>query len=294
MRLIEIKQKINKAFELYNLKIIQLNGGNIKIEKAQDIRQAISLLNEIKMLPFEDPYTFIQTIHSDNVIVDPSKHPGIVEKLKHLDFTLKILKDWYQDYIPNDEDPYEVDIKLPQTNKMDELTKSCIMINKSLSQVVSEIGGILTFKRMEYGSSWIAVGVGTLLASKLVMSIADAAFNLVKKYCNFKIVQQAYERYSMGTDMMRQIKEANEAILKQDMSLLAEKIDQEYYTEQDHERVQRIRVSIQEMYKLIELGGEIHPSLLLQDAKDDKIDYKELLMLKKQELLPRNEEDVQE
>ena len=146
---------------------------------------------------------------------------------------------------------------------------------------------------MEYGSSWIAVGVGTLLASKLVMSIADAAFNLVKKYYNFKIVQQAYERYSMGTDMMRQIKEANEAILKQDMSLLAEKIDQEYYTEQDHERVQRIRVSIQEMYKLIELGGEIHPSLLLQDAKDDKIDYKELLMLKKQELLPRNEEDVQ-
>lgn len=294
MRLIEIKQKINKAFELYDLKIIQLNGGNIKIEKAQDIRQAISLLNEIKMLPFEDPYTFIQTIHSDYVIVDPSKHPGIVEKLKHLDFTLKILKDWYQDYIPNDEDPYEVDIKLPQTNKMDELTKSCIMINKSLSQVVSEIGGILTFKRMEYGSSWIAVGVGTLLARKLVMSIADAAFSLVKKYYNFKIVQQAYERYSMGTDMMRQIKEANEAILKKDVSLLAEKIDQEYYTEKDHERVQRIRVSIQEMYKLIELGGEIHPSLLLQDAKDNKIDYKELLMLKKQELLPRNEEDVQE
>ena len=41
MRLIEIKQKINKAFELYNLKIIQLNGGNIKIEKAQDIRPLV-------------------------------------------------------------------------------------------------------------------------------------------------------------------------------------------------------------------------------------------------------------
>lgn len=292
MRLIDIKHKINIAFENYKLKYQSVNGGNIRFDNVENLRTSIKALRDINYLPDEDPYSFFLSAYSDTIIVDSNQHPAIIDKLKHLNYALALLNDWINDYVPADEDEETINIKFPRISDIEDLIKSCNLINKSLSQSVSEIGGQITFKQLDYGSSWLIISVGTTAATSLVMAIAKAAFYIAKKFYGIKMMAQAYERYKMGTDVMKTMKECNEMILKEEMDKQSKEIEKKFYPDMasDNERCGRLRVAISEMYKLIELGGEVHPSLLLKDDSDkERIDYKQLSKSGLMDLLPKND-----
>ena len=64
-------------------------------------------------------------------------------------------------------------------------------------------------------------------------------------------------------------KEFNEQIINEEINKKAQRVEKEYYKDQpsDPERVGRLKNSITELTKLIELGGEIHPSALLEEVQ---------------------------
>lgn len=295
MRLIDIKHKINIAFENYRLKYQSISGGNIRFDNVEDLRTSIKALRDINYLPDEDPYNFFLSVYSDTIIVDPNKHPAIIDKMRHLEYALALLANWINDYVPTSEDEDTINIKFPRINNIEDLIKSCNLINKSLSQSVSEIGGQITFKQLDYGSSWLIISVGTTAAASLVMAIAKAAFYIAKKFYGIKMMAQAYERYKIGTDAMKTLKECNEMILKEEVDKRSREIEKQFYPDRtsDNERCGRLRVAISEMYKLIELGGEVHPSLLLRDDSDkERIDYKLLSKSGLMDLLPKNDDEA--
>lgn len=288
MRLIDIKKSINFASDNFNLTYKQIGGGNnIQMSNIEQLRASIQALLDVDLLPNEDPYDFIVNIYSDTVIIDPNKHPDIIKKLEYLRYYIPMLNRWVNKYITTEDSEDIINIKLPTINDLDMLTKSCSMIDKALTQSVSEFGGEVKFKHLDYGSSWIVISVTIGNAALFVMGLAKVACFIAKKYYQIKLMQKEYERYSMGNDIIKTIKEANEKIIEEEFCKKANEIDKEFYKdkEADPERVRRIKVAISELTKLMEMGGEIHGSSLLADSKDSKIDYKTLSLMQPQALL---------
>lgn len=301
MRLQDIKMHINNAYNSFDDKYSTQNG-NYYLENVQALRTAIKELYEAEIIVRNDLelniFTVIDSCMTDRLTLDSSQISVFKEELAKIKYTIKMFHDWVNRYLPDNDDDTTVNIKLPPLNQIEDLGNVTNIINKALSQSVSEIGGEAKIKRLEYGSSWLVITVGTYMAEKLVMTLADAAFKIAQKYYGIKMMQQQYERISMGTDMLKTIKEANETIISKDIRKFAEDIEKEYYPEndRDNERIERLRVSINEMSKLIESGGEIHPSLICSsDNNENQPDYKLLLnVIKSAGELPTNEELTQE
>lgn len=288
MRLIDIKKSINFASDNFNLTYKLLGGGNnIQFSNIEQLRTSIQSLLDVDLLPNEDPYDFIVNIYSDTVIVDPNKHPEIIKKLEHLRYYISMLNRWINKYITTEDGEDIINIKLPTINDLDMLTKSCSMIDKALTQSVSEFGGEVKFKHLDYGSSWIVISVTIGKAALFVMALAKVAYFIAKKYYQIKLIQREYERYSMGNEIIKTIKETNEKIIEEEFYKKANEIDKEFYKDKEAnpERVRRLKVAISELTKLMEIGGEIHGSSLLADSKDSKIDYKILSLMQPQALL---------
>lgn len=294
MRLSDIKRYINIAYENYNCNSTDMSSGLIQYKDTEGTKLAIKALDKAGIISiYEDPYSLFASTFSNFINVDPGKHPNIKFKMQALESTISILHKWINEYLPDDEDDTTINIKLPKLYQVNDLVKASGIINKALSQSVAESGGEVKIRHLDYGSSWLIISAGTALAAKLVMLLADAGFKIAQKYYGIKMMQQQYERFNMGTEMLKTIKEANEKIIATDARVLAEHIEKDIYkdTDTDNERIERLRVSITEMSKLIELGGEVHPALIC--ASDNNIstpDYKSLLnVIKNAGELPRNE-----
>lgn len=233
---------------------------------------------------------------TDRITTDGSQINIFKDEISKLQSTITVLHNWLNRYVLDENDDVTINIKFPNLNKMEDLVNASSIINKALSRSVSEIGGEVKIKHLEYGSSWIIISLGVAAAVKLALMLADAAFKIAQKYYGIRMMQQQYERYSMGTDMLRTIKEANEKIIADDTRVFAENIEKELYEKKNNERIERLRVSIAEMTKLIELGGEVHPSLITyQNHNIQTPDYKSLHgVIKSIGELPRNEESKSE
>ena len=294
MRLIDIKNCINNAHDEFVPQFSNV-GANYYITNAQALRRGIRYLYKANFLERSDNpdniYSIIDSSYSNSIIVNSSNFDNYRFELLKLEAAITLMHNWINQYVPDNDDEKTINIKLPEIIKVEDLIKASTLINKSLSQSVSEIGGEVRIKHLDYGSSWIIISAGTALAAKLVMALADAAFNIAKKYYGVKMMQQQYERYSMGTEMIRTVKETNEKIIAYDSRVLAEHIEKDFYPESNSERIERLRVSITEMSKLVELGGEVHPSLLTASDNSMKApDYDSLInVMKSAGELPRNE-----
>lgn len=299
MRLIDIKIHIERAYSFFDPKYS--NSGNTHyIDNVQSLKIAIQHLYDAGIIERNSSsiniYTIIDSSMTDRIIVDSSQINGYSVELSKLKYVINVLHSWIQRYVPDEEDEETINIKLPQLYKIDDLIKASSLINKALSQSISEIGGEIKIKHLEYGSSWVIISAGTALAAKLILALANAAFKITQKYYGVKIMQQQYERYSAATEVLKYIQETNEKIIAYDTRILAEHMEKDFYPDSDNERIERLRVSITEMTKLIELGGEVHPSLITtSEGKTDIPDYNSLIgIMKSAGELPRNEESKSE
>lgn len=301
MRLLDIKRNICIAYEEFEYTQDTYNS-LYRINNIQGIKLALQEMQKSGFYKREQSALIenILSSHSDYMLFNADQINYAINELKRIKGTIETFYYWVKEYLSDDEDDTTINIKLPTLCKIDDLTKASTIINKALSQSVSEIGGEVKIKHLDYGSSWIIITLGTALAANLAVTLANAAFTIAQKYFGIKMMQQQYERYNMGTEILRTVKEANEKIIAVEIRTLAENVEKEFYPESDNERIERIRVSISEMAKLIELGGEVHPSLIAASNNEIKSpDYKSLTgILKSIGELPRsgspNSENSQE
>lgn len=299
MRLIDIKRLVNTAYDNFVPKYSNNSSNSIYyIENALALKEAIQCLYtagiiERSLDTTTNIFTTLDSCMTDSLIVDSSQITVYKREISKLQEVIQVLNDWLNRYVPNEEDESTINIKLPQLYKMEDLIKASSIINKALSQSVAEIGGEVKIKHLEYGSSWIIISVGVIAAAKLIMKITDAAFKITQKYYGVRMMQLQYERINMTTEMMKTVKEANEIIIVAESRKYAEEIEKDFHDKSDNERVERLRVSITETAKLIELGGEIHPSLIeASNTQTQAPDYKSLLgIIRSTGALPRNEEN---
>ncbi len=294
MRLLDIKKSLNIATELFHPKYSN-SGSTFYIDNIIDVKMAVRELYAIGLLTYKetsiDVFTIILSSMTDRLILDQNQHLAYKREFDKMEYTLKLMNDWINAYVPENETEDTINIKLPKLNNIEDLAKVCTIVNRSLSQLVAEIGGTIKFKQVDYGSTWISIAVGIPAAVSIILALANRALSVAKKYYELKTAASAYERFNMGTETMRKIKETNEKILEDELAKHAKEIEQGFYSDEDKERQGRIRVSLTEMRKLIELGGEVHPSLIYKEQKGEDIDYKQLSIFKEiAGLLPKEQE----
>lgn len=279
MRLLDIKRYINIAYENFDPKF-STSGSYYYLDNILQTKKAIKALLDSGILEHSllkiDIYTQIIESLRDRFSLDGTQYTNYKKELDKMKYTIGIMYEWINRYVPTEDSEDIINIKLPVVQDIGALSKICTLIDKALSQTVSEYGQQVKFKQLDYGSSWITISVVTSGAAALVIALAKAAFYAAKKYYGIKLMAKEYERYSMGNEIMKTIKETNEKIIQSEMARLAEDVEKEYYKGQDSnpERIGRIRAAISDLTKLIELGGEIHPSALLEEKEENKIDYK--------------------
>lgn len=279
MRLLDIKRYINIAYENFDPKF-STSGSYYYLDNILQTKKAIKALFDAGILEHSllkiDIYTQIIESLRDRFSLDGTQYTNYKKELDKMKYTIGIMYKWINRYVPTEDSEDIINIKLPAVQDIGALSKICSLIDKALSQTVSEYGQQVKFKQLDYGSSWITISVVTSGAAALVIALAKAAFYVAKKYYGIKLMAKEYERYSMGNEIMKTIKETNEKIIQSEMARLAEDVEKECYKGQDSdpERIGRIRVAISDLTKLIELGGEIHPSALLEEKEENKIDYK--------------------
>lgn len=302
MRLLDIKRCINIAYDNFVPKFSNNNTGNtFYVDNVLSLKQALQALHDCGIIRISSTsyslYTQVISSITDRLIYDSHQIGTVKRDLDRLKYTIDILNVWINEYVPTEETDDIINIKLPIIQDMNLLVKSCSIIDKALTQSVAEFGGEVKFKQLDYGSSWVTISVTTSAAAAFVMGLAKVAFYVAKKYYGIKFMQKEYERYGMVNDMLQTLKKYNEQIINEEINKKAQEVEKEYYKDQpsDPERVGRLRNSINELIKLIELGGEIHPSALLEESTENKIDYKLLSSIFPQGLLPDGKsEDSQE
>lgn len=91
---------------------------------------------------------------------------------------------WINRYVPTEETETIINIKLPQINTLSDFAASANCIKKALSQVVSEAGGNIKVKQLDYGSYWLIIDVGTIEAVVFVGLLVSAAYRIAMKVIN--------------------------------------------------------------------------------------------------------------
>lgn len=300
MRLLDIKRYVNIAYDKFNPRFS--NNGNIYyLDNVLEVKQSLQALYDSGILIFSNleinARSQIVSSITDRLILDSNQYNAYKKEIDQLRVVISVLYSWMNRYVQTEDTDDIINIKLPIIQDISILAKSCSIIDKALTQSVSEFGGEIKFKQLDYGSSWVTISVATSAAAAFVMGLARAAFYVAKKYYGIKLMQKEYERQGMKNDMLKTLKEYNEQIIKEEINKKAKAVEEEYYKDQpsDPERVGRLRNSITELTKLIELGGEIHSSALLEESAENKIDYKLLSSILPQGLLTDGKsEDLQE
>lgn len=300
MRLVDIKQCIDVAFECFAPKYSNSNG-NYYIDNVQNLKKAIQALAEAGFISLNDSvFKDINSSITDRLILNGSQDSTYRNLLKKLEYTIVLLHEWSNNYINADENnSTTINIKLPQIKNLDELTTVSIILKKAFSRIVSEFGGELKVKQFDHGSYWIILEADSIEVVKFVGALVMAGWKITESL--MELTKFFYEIKSMRLDIHLkelEIKELEEKMVREKAIHEASELNKIYFKKENesttdkNERLDRIVVSLSEIVKLLKAGGEVRPALgikneienIFPDFKEKSISYAKTELLEEKEV----------
>lgn len=246
----------------------QIQQGQKYILKFSGLNNLRRLINDIDALGLFDTVVLsiknsaIFTTSDDQMNVEMAEGQSIIGNLNQLKILLTNFLNLLLKTIP-DEDPSSINIKLPQINDFDELSKVSREFHIALTQIVlnEEIGGETKIKSVENGSIWLNVFIGAS-AIQVLASVVWAAAVIYKKIQEGRMLEQQVRALKVKNDSLEDILEAQKAETTFMIQAEAEHIQSESFSQSAPENIERIKKSISIFADLIGRGAEIHPALI--------------------------------
>lgn len=269
MRLIDIKQCINIAFDNLDFKVADIGGGNCRISGVQNFRIVLLQLLKagfIRKVDFKFYDDIVNTINSDSLVC--SSFGYISDYIVKIGYLVRLLHNWINEYIPEEQDEETVNIKLPLIKNFDILNKVANELRLAFSTIISEYeGGKIEIVQFDHGSYWCVVKVGTALL--LFTGLAWAGAVVAKKTIECRSAYEVYRNASARNEMLEELKRLNKAQIDIVVTQEAKLIQQEHFNKEDHEQLERIKNSILNISELILKGTEIQPAIAApEDVKN--------------------------
>ncbi|WP_075351019.1 hypothetical protein [Algoriphagus marinus] len=174
-----------------------------------------------------------------------------------------------------------IEIKLPDTNSFDELSKVSIDLKKAIEFPIldSNTGGNVEILTAENGSIWIIVSVGTFAAVNLVASICWAAAVIRKKMAEASILEAHVKTLDLKNEVLTALVDAQKRQLQNIIQGEAEAIASKHYDIKDPETIARLKLSLETTADLIDRGAKILPNSREEEIKKAFPDYSKLALI---------------
>lgn len=206
--------------------------------------------------------SIIFTFSNDEMNIQHSEGNLINSSLTQLKTLSQNFQEILLKTVPN-ENINSINIKLPQVNDFDELSKVAREIHISLTQVLlnEEVNGETKIVSVENGSIWFNVFVGET-AVFVVASIAWAAAVIYKKIQEGRLLEQQVRSLKVKNDSLEDVLKAQKAETDLMIQAEAEHIQSEHFKLNAEDNIARIKNLISTFAELIGKGAEIHPALV--------------------------------
>ena len=93
----------------------------------------------------------------ERCVLDGNQYKVYKDEFSKIQAAITVIYQWINRYVPTEDSEDIINIKLPAVQDIGALSKICSLIDKALSQTVSEYGQQVKFKQLDYGSSWITI-----------------------------------------------------------------------------------------------------------------------------------------
>lgn len=171
-------------------------------------------------------------------------------------------------------------IKFPEIVSFDDLSKISSDLKKSIEiPILHESLGKVEIVAADNGSIIFYIGVGTLIAVKLVAAICWAAAVIRKKRAEAKIFEAHAKTLDLKNDSLANLIDAQQIQLRNILNAEAEAIASKTYNLSDPETIERLKLSINTTADLIERGAKILPVSNEQDIQLSFPDYSKLNLI---------------
>ncbi|GAI89905.1 unnamed protein product [marine sediment metagenome] len=119
----------------------------------------------------------------------------------------------------------------------------------------------MKIEKIEGGSIWIDVFVGSTVAINTIGCLAWSAAVIFKKIQEGKIIEQHVRSLKIKNDSLDDIKKAQKEELDVLVEAEAKSINDKFFKPENNEQIERIKNSIKLLSGQLQKGAEIHPPL---------------------------------
>jgi hypothetical protein len=163
----------------------------------------------------------------------------------------------------------DIYVRFPKADDLPALTQQLDDLQKILEQTIldSIIGGKMVVKSVDNGSFIILLCLGSVKAVSFIGGLTWAAAVVYKKYQEALLVKGHVESLKIRNEALSEIKRAEEEMLKNVVAAEARHLEKEIYGDEENpERLERIKHSIEILQGLLEKGAEVHPALMAPES----------------------------
>jgi hypothetical protein len=197
------------------------------------------------------------------------------------------------------EDGNEVSIKLPKASQLSNVVEALSRIDKIFSQAMSVLpeSPAVNVKRWENGSLWIDMLVGSASGVVLIGGLTWAAACAFKKYQEGRLLEKMTDSLGLKNDLLAVLRDGVDKAVNEIIDAEAKRLDAKHSKGKgDVETIGRLQFCIRELYEMIRVGTEVHPSLLApEDVRNVFPNMEEVLGLPStQKLLTQHGENQEE
>lgn len=263
-----IKNQLQNILKRLEWKYETTQQGTTNVLKLTGLNNIRSVLNDLNNLNLFDSVvnsllnSAIFTTANDQMTVQYQEGQLIIANLSLLKTLCTNFSNILLRTVP-EEDVNSINIKLPQVNDFDELSKVSREIHLGLTQVIlnDEINGQTKIVSVENGSIWLNVFVGASAVS-VIASLVWSSAVIYKKIQEGKLLVEQVRGLKVKNDSLEDILKAQKAETDFMIQAEAEHISSEHFQENKPENIERIKNSISTFAELIGKGAEIHPALV--------------------------------
>lgn len=268
MRLIDIKQSLNIAYNNLLTVTVEEFSDNFRINNAYKLKTALDKLLSMKFIQLNDSsiYPIVVASSCESILLDRRKNRS--STIADLQKTVELMTRWINGYVPDEQDKETVNIKLPRISNFDVLNKVANELRLAFSTVICEYeGGKIEIVQFDHGSFWCVIKVGTALL--LFTGLAWAGAVVAKKAIECKNAYEVYRNACARNDMLEELERLNKTQIDIAIEQEAKLIQQEHFGKEDNEQLERIKNSILNISELILKGTEIQPAIAApEDVKN--------------------------
>jgi hypothetical protein len=242
-------------------------------------------INELSDIDFVEPQINVLKSsalfknYKDEDAFTSAENGKIIRTVDELRIGLTFLLKYYNSAIKGGENVIE--IKLPETNSFDELSKVSNDLKKAIEFPIldSNTDGKVEILTAENGSIWIIISVGTLAAVNLVASICWAAAVIRKKMAEAKMFEAHAKTLDLKNEALSALVSAQKTQLQNIVQAEAESIALKHYDIRDPETIGRLKLSLETTADLIDRGSKILPNSKDEVIKNAFPDYNKLSLI---------------